>query len=350
MVDSRRPISSVDARFANSLRDGRPLITIAVPAYNRPKMLAETLASIAAQTIRVPIEVVVCDDMGLAETREVVDRYASESFVYSVNRVALGAVGNWNRCLRMARGRWVMVLHEDDTLYPWYLECVLPRLKEGVVAVCTMTSRGAKVPPASRPPDEPHVSTYLPRHFVKSSMTPFPGVLFRRNVALNLGGFDETWGPIADYEFWYRLACAGRIEVVRAIGAFYRVAPGQWTERVWSRMLGLTHLLRLRIASEQFPLSPTAGRWLARFFTYRNARCYALRFRERPEVLRRCLALGRLPFSRIPSGWVWQALRLSSRAGQERRRLPLAPVRAFPHLAAEAGLPVPQRWMSARDR
>jgi hypothetical protein len=146
-------------------------------------------------------------------------------------------------------------------------------------------------------------------------MTPFPGVLVRRDVAVRLGGFDERWGPIADYEFWYRLGCAGRITVVRAVGAFYRVAPGQWTERVWARMLALTHLLRLRIASEQFSAYPRAGRWLARFFTYRNACCYARRFRERPAILRRCLALGRLPFAGLPSGWVWQALRLASRTG-----------------------------------
>jgi glycosyltransferase involved in cell wall biosynthesis len=233
-----------------------PLITIAVPAYNRPGMLAETLASIAAQTVRVPLEVIVCDDGHLPETRAVVDRYAPQSFVYCANPGTLGAVGNWNRCLSLARGHWVMILHEDDTLYPWYLESVLPHLRSECAAVCTQTSRGAVAPYLRRPRAAACVRAYLPRHFIKSSMTPFPGVLIRRQVATRLGGFDERWGPLADYEFWYRLACAGRVEVVRTVAAFYRVAPGQWTERVWGRMLGLTHLLRLKIAREQFPQHP----------------------------------------------------------------------------------------------
>ncbi len=152
-------------------------------------------------------------------------------------------------------------------------------------------------------------------------MTPFPGVLMRRDVALRLGGFDERWGPVADYEFWYRLACAGRIEVVRGVGAFYRVAPGQWTERIWGRMLGLAHLLRLRIAREQFPGHRRAGRWLARFFTYRNACCYSVRFGARPAILRRCLSLGRVPLSRLPDGWVWEALKFASRLGHRHLRL-----------------------------
>jgi hypothetical protein len=154
---------------------------------------------------------------------------------------------------------------------------------------------------------------YVPRYFLKSSMSPFPGVLMRRRVALNIGGFDERWGPIADYEFWYRLACAGRVEVVGAIGAFYRVAPGQWTERIWKRMLRLTHLLRIRIAKEQFPESPRLGRWAARFFTFRNARCYGKRFGAGSPALSRCLRLGTMPFAQLPSGWIWQALKFASR-------------------------------------
>lgn len=289
-----------------------PLITIAVPAYDRPGLLEETLASIAAQTVRVRLEVIVCDDLASPQTRSLVERYPRESFRYVANPERVGAVANWNRCLRRARGQWVMVLHEDDLLYPWYLEYVLPRLAPGVAAVCTLTTRGPVPPAVPHPSEAPPVRVCRPRHFLKSAMTPFPGVLVRREVALRLGGFDERWGPVADYEFWYRLACAGRVEVVRAVGAFYRVANGQWTETVWSRMLRLTHLLRLRIAAEQFPGHRRTGRILARFFTLGNARRYALRFGDRPGDLSRCLLFGRAPLARLPSGWVWQALKLAS--------------------------------------
>ena len=296
MPSTCMPDRTLDATSWPDRKAESPLITIAVPAYNRPAMLAETLASIAAQTARIPVEVIVCDDGRMADARAVVERYPKESYSYAPNPVALGAVGNWNRCLRAARGMWVMVLHEDDALYPWYLECVLPHLRVGIAAVCMKTSRGPVQPRAPYPSGDPSVIAYPPRYFLKSSMTPFPGVLVRRDIALRLGGFDENWGPLADYEFWYRLACAGRIEVVRAVGAFYRVAPGQWTERTWGRMLGLAHLLRLRIAREQLPEHPRLGRWLARF--------------------RRCLGLGRMPLATLPNGWVWQALKFASRTGQ----------------------------------
>src|SRR5208283_3510845 len=259
-------------------QSAEPLVSIVIPAFDRPHLLAQALSSVAEQTASVPMEVIVCDDGGLDETRAVARRLCGPRCRYLRNPRPLGAVGNWNRCLREATGRWVMILHEDDALYPWYLECVLPRLEGAPLAVCMRTSRGGAVPPARRPRGAVAALRYEPRFFLKSSMTPFPGVLMRRDLAVRIGGFDERWGPIADYEFWYRLACAGRVEVVRATGAFYRVAPGQWTERTWCRMLRLSHLLRLRIAREQFPDSPRVGRALARFFTLGNARSYLSRF------------------------------------------------------------------------
>lgn len=290
-----------------------PLVSVVIPAFNRPHLLKQALSSIAAQTLRVPLEVIVCDDGALEETRRVVEQFDNPLFRYLRNPAKLGAVGNWNRCLDEASGRWVMILHEDDMLYPWFLEFTLPRLEAGAAAACMMTSRGEQMPPARRPSAAPSVLEYHPGFFLKSSMTPFPGVLMRRDLAMHLGGFDERWGPIADYEFWYRLACAGRVDVVRAVGAFYRVAPGQWTERTWCRMLRLAHLLRLRVAREQFPGSPRTGRALARFFTLGAARCYLRRFGSGPADLLRCMGFSRCLLCRVPRGWVWEALKFASR-------------------------------------
>jgi glycosyltransferase involved in cell wall biosynthesis len=288
-----------------------PLVSFGLPAYNRPGLLAEALAGIAAQTAAVDYEVVVCDDGDRAEARRLTEAFPGGRGRYLANRPALGAVGNWNRCLREARGRWVSVLHEDDTLYPWWLASVLPRLQDDVAAVCTRTVQGATPPALDAPVGvrPPAGWRYRPAYFLKSSMSPFPGVLIRRDVATALGGFDERWGPLADYEFWYRLACAGPVEVMRTRAAFYRVSSGQWTEQAWERMLRLAHLLRLRIAREQFSDRPRAGRWLARYYTYRHARSYARRFPNRPAGLTRALRLGRIPLSGIPSGWVWAALK-----------------------------------------
>lgn len=289
-----------------------PLITFGIPAFRRPALLAEALASLAAQEGDFDFDVVVCDDGGLAETRRTVEAFSARPISFHLNSPPLGAVANWNGCLRLARGRWVMVLHEDDMLYPWYLRLIVPRLRDGLAAVCTQTVQGPVPPALAAPARQPAARIYTPRLFLKSAFTSFPGVLMDRALALRLGGFDPRWGPLADYEFWYRIACAGPAEVIRAPGAFYRVSEGQWTDSQWPVMLRRMHLLRLRIAREQFPTRPRLGRWLARFFTARAAHSYARRFPEKPAVLARALRFRRIPFAAAPSGWVWQALKLSS--------------------------------------
>jgi glycosyltransferase involved in cell wall biosynthesis len=159
-----------------------PLITFGIPAYNRPALLAETLASIAAQTAAVPYEVIVCDDGTLPETAATVARFPAENFFYRRNTPTLGPVRNWNECLRRARGTWVMVLHEDDTLYPWYLAAVLPHLRPDLAALCTRTVSGATPPALAAPPLAPTSLPYPPRFFLKSSMTPLKSLAMARGL------------------------------------------------------------------------------------------------------------------------------------------------------------------------
>ena len=159
----------------------QPLITFGIPAYNRPQLLAETLASLAAQQGPADFEVVVCDDGGLPETAAAVAKYPADRFRYFHNQPRLGPVPNWNECIRQARGRWVMVLHEDDALYPWYLASVRPRLRDGLAAVCTRVVQGTSQP-ALPPPAEISFRPYLPLYFLKSSFTPFPGEIGRAHV------------------------------------------------------------------------------------------------------------------------------------------------------------------------
>jgi hypothetical protein len=210
----------------------------------------------------------------------------------------------------------VTILHEDDTLYPWFVATIRPRLRAGVAAVAVHCVQGAEPPDVQRARAS-RDRVYEPAWFLKSSMTPFPGVVFPRELGLRLGGFDAQEAGIADYAFWYALARAGRVEALGTTAAFYRRHDGQWTEGEWPAMLRRAHLLRLRVAREQFPDHPAIGRWFARFYTARMARSYERRFAQRPATLARARRLERIPLAWLPSGWVWKLLRHAPRLSSE---------------------------------
>lgn len=298
--------------FERSARQ-QPLITIGIPAYDRPAYLAEALASIERQQGCDDFEVVVCDDGALPETRRVIESSTLGTLRYYVNRPPLGAVGNWNRCITLARGRWVTILHDDDLLYPWFLRTVVPRLRREIAAVAVRCVQGETPPALAAPGGVPVAANYFPLWFLKASMTPFPGVVFARDTALRLGAFDSRQGGLADYSFWYDLACAGRVETLRVPAAFYRVGHAQWTEHEWPTMLRRAHALRLRVAREQLADHPRLGRWIARFYTGRMARAYGRRFGRPTPTLTRAGRFQQIPLGGVPSGWVWALLKVLAR-------------------------------------
>ncbi len=294
-----------------------PRLSVVIPAYDQPLLLKAALTSLARQGNALDFEVVITDDLGLRETQWIVDSCGLPHVRYARNPVRLGAVANWNEGLRLARGEWITILHEDDLLLDGCFARVAEYLRPGVTALAVRCASGS-ILPAGRAAGQSRrrPRRYRPEHFLKSAMTPFPGVFLRREAARDLGGFDDAWGPLADYEFWYRLGCYGPVWFLPETFAFYRVRENQWTARAWPEMIRRTHLLRLAIAREQFPAHPRLGRWLARFFTSRNVDSYARRFTGGSTSLHRGRALGRIPARCLPSGWVWLGLRGLAWAGR----------------------------------
>ena len=101
-----------------------PRISFAIPYYDNPGYLAETIQSVRAQTIG-DWELTVVDDCGPEPAREQVEALGDPRISYVRNERNLGLSGNWNECVRLARAPWVTLVHADDRLRPTYAERVL---------------------------------------------------------------------------------------------------------------------------------------------------------------------------------------------------------------------------------
>ena len=96
-----------------------PLVSICIPAYARPLELRVAVSSALAQTSG-DIEVIVTDDSG--RHQDLVSEFSDSRLRYFVNAENLGMAGNWQRCLTLARGRFVGLLMDDDRLLPRFVE------------------------------------------------------------------------------------------------------------------------------------------------------------------------------------------------------------------------------------
>jgi glycosyltransferase involved in cell wall biosynthesis len=94
------------------------LVSICIPAWERTDLLIEAVRSCLAQTCT-DIEVVVADDSRSDKVASAMQAFASDSRVrYYRNPQRLGQSGNVNRLFDLARGSRLMLLHDDDALFP----------------------------------------------------------------------------------------------------------------------------------------------------------------------------------------------------------------------------------------
>jgi glycosyltransferase involved in cell wall biosynthesis len=96
----------------------RTTITTTIPVFNGESFIAQTLESVARQTLR-PDRVVVLDNGSTDRTESIVRQFTGINCEFVRNPTNLGLFGNFNRCLGFAaETEFLQILHADDTIEP----------------------------------------------------------------------------------------------------------------------------------------------------------------------------------------------------------------------------------------
>ena len=226
----------------------RPRLSIAIPTFQRLDLLPETLASVFKLRFDVSVEVLVVDNDPENDELavEAMRPFASQSLSYFKNRINVGMFANWTRCLELARGDYVSILHDDDLLDPAFAEEINRWLAPGAHPGAAMAWRHGVLDERAQRPAESDLS---PLHRLQALLTPIRrelkhksvahlffanpfaatlGVVLDRAKAQAMGGFDPAWYPIADYEFWCRWASAhGPIPIAKRQVSLYRMRQNE---------------------------------------------------------------------------------------------------------------------------
>ena len=99
------------------------LFTIVIPAY-KSQFLEECITSIISQTLS-DFELIIVNDSSPQPVEEIVKKFTDPRIKYSRNESNIGAehlVTNWNNALKLANGKFFMMMGDDDKLEPNYLE------------------------------------------------------------------------------------------------------------------------------------------------------------------------------------------------------------------------------------
>lgn len=110
----------------------RPLLTIAVPTYNRPEALARLAKDFLISASGMDgVEVVVCDNSDDAAARSNQEVFAETDVRYCKNEKNLGFHGNLLRCIERASGQWLWIISDDDGVDQEAFSGFVQALKDG---------------------------------------------------------------------------------------------------------------------------------------------------------------------------------------------------------------------------
>ena len=132
----------------------QPLLTIAIPTYNRAPCLHLLLEHLAPQLLCQPeVELIISDNASSDGTGEVVKEFQEAGLAvgYVRNVENVGMDGNFLQCFTLAKGRYVWVLGDDDLIIPGALGQVMDLLRGdeySLVYVSSYSFRGTFVAPS----------------------------------------------------------------------------------------------------------------------------------------------------------------------------------------------------------
>jgi glycosyltransferase involved in cell wall biosynthesis len=227
-----------------------PKLTITIPTYRRLELLEQAVASALAQETTLPFEVIIVDNGSGDEVREWVSAKmrAEPRLGYYLNQENLGMLGNWNQCVRLARAEHVTMLHDDDLLGPAFLS-LFETLALGRANTFSCEVEVGESPCYGWTRDR-SCRRFVAADLVLRSLSPFPGVVFRKQDFEALGGFRAELYPVADYDFWLRLLRLQPALKVAACQAFYRASSSQQSFSLVDKLIESSTLLRREAAKD----------------------------------------------------------------------------------------------------
>ena len=222
-----------------------PDLSVCVPTFERPELLARALASVVDQDgpDAHRIELLVSDNSpavsrSVAESN--VERWSGPTR-YLANERSIGAIANFNQCLREARGTWILFLHDDDYLLPGAMASILEAIGRpdgdsvllfGVDVVDDYGRRRRRQ--SFDVVERLHPRQALVRLMSDSSFVRIPSIVIRRDVFDEVGQFDEALGNPTDFDLLIRVFARYGLRCEPRTIAAYSVRAGAATAEMFN--------------------------------------------------------------------------------------------------------------------
>lgn len=96
-------------------------VTVAIPTFNRSRFIGKTIESVLEQTYQ-DFELLIINNASTDNTESVVRSFTDKRVHYVKNEKNIGIIGNWNKCIQLSSGKYLVILGDDDIFLKRFLE------------------------------------------------------------------------------------------------------------------------------------------------------------------------------------------------------------------------------------
>jgi glycosyltransferase involved in cell wall biosynthesis len=259
-------------------------ISVAVPTLNSARYLENTLFSLVRQT-GCSVDIIVADSGSVDETLNICNKYSIKTIFVPPGSM-YSAI---NKALEECESTWLCYLNSDDLIYPnsyaRLIYCGERQNADIVYGGCDFVDDEGRFIHSFTPgrPKE------LKSHFLTSEMSfAQPTAIFRRNVFEQLGGFNEQYQHVSDFDFFFRAINAGfkfaMLEGKSVSG--FRTSPTQISRKIEQVQK------EIKLVHQVYAQPTIKDRWVTGLWKIRNWPNYLIR------LLRYKVLTGKLKIAR----------------------------------------------------
>jgi glycosyltransferase involved in cell wall biosynthesis len=204
-----------------------PAVSILMPAYKVDKYIGEALDSVFKQTYT-DYEVIVVNDGSPDRLEQVLEPYMNR--IIYIRQENSGQSAARNRAIEIARGRYLALLDPDDIWKPDYLSVQMAMMENdpsiGVLYSDALLFGNPHYEGKTYMQTCPSEGEVTLKKLITEECNVMISALIRREVAIEVGLFDESLRSSEDFDLWVRIAKQGhRIAFHRAPLVYYRRRP-----------------------------------------------------------------------------------------------------------------------------
>lgn len=253
----------------SGVNTNKVVISVITPVYNGQSYIRETVDSILNLAPQNGFEYIVVNDGSTDETLKILESYGSR--INLINQANSGESSAVNTGIYAAQGEYLVVISADDPIFTSKLFEGIPDFFESNLEISAwypdwkMINERGELIRVVKPKE------YSRENLVDHAIClPGPGTFFRREMAREIGGRQEKWRYVADYDFWLRLSDLGPLRKRNELVSQWRYHEGSTS----TSQAGLSMFMeRINVIDEFLKARDIQGK--VRRKALANTRCHA---------------------------------------------------------------------------